>query len=500
MRKITLSFPVVILISLLTQLFGLGKTLILAKNFGANGTLDAFYLSNTFTISVFTIIGSSIMTIVIPTLNENLDWGEIKKSVEGYTFIIKSIAILISLILFITIFLGVDVIAPRFSTENKKIFILMTGILLISQQFKIQASMQTSFSQNEGMYILPKVLDIIPYIAPFLYLVFTPKINIVYLTIVVGISYAVETILFNYLQKKTNPKYSLKLKWRFNYRVKGMLLDTIPILISSTIFQVQILISNYFAGTFGKGYITLLSNTNQIMGIFQSLFVVNLINMIYPRLVKDLKEDFREGLKKVDKYISLTNVVIIILIWGFLATGQDLVNVLFVRGEFSLTDAQIVYHFSVILGIVIQFDVIRDYFYRIFYARGNTKIPMMNSINTVLFNVLFLFILSYLIGPMSIVVAPACGTIYSLISISIRMKKNKILPNLKIILIRLLFMNLAGLVMYLVIRMINLQFSNPMMTLLSNICIGAAVVAAIAVISFGYYRLFKGKRMDNNRY
>lgn len=494
MKKITLSFPIVILVSLLTQLFGLGKTLILAKNFGANGTLDAFYLANTFTISVFTIIGSSVMTIVIPTLNENIKWKEIKRSVESYTFIIKTLAILISLILFIVIFLGVDFVAPKFSAENKKIFILMTGILLISQQFKIQASMQTSFSQNEGMYILPKVLDIIPYAIPFLYLVFTPKMNIMVLTIFVGISYALETIVFNYIQRKVNPKYTLKLKLKLTSRVKSMLLDTIPILISSTVFQIQILISNYFAGTFGRGYITLLSNTNQIMGIFQSLFVVNLINMIYPRLVKDLKANFRLGLEKVDKYISLTNLVIVILIWGFLATGQDLVNVLFVRGAFTQSDARTVFNFCVVIGIVIQFDVIRDYFYRIFYAQGNTKMPMLNSINTVLFNVIFLVILANTIGPLSIVLAPACGTIYSLISISVRMNRVGILPNLKAILKRLLLMNIVGAAMCLIIKMVNVDFHSSLINLLVNICIGATFIGISGLLSYTVYRLYKQRR------
>ncbi|MBF7124917.1 murein biosynthesis integral membrane protein MurJ [Pediococcus pentosaceus] len=494
MKKITYSFPIVIIVSLLTQLFGLGKTLILAKNFGANGTLDAFYLANTFTISVFTIVGSSIMTVVIPSLNEHIEWEEVKKSVESYTFIVKLISIAVSVLLFVVLFLGINIVAPKFSTQNKELFIVMTAILLISQQFKIQASMQTSFSQNEGMYIMPKVLDIIPYAIPFLYLIVTPKMSIIALTIFVGISYALETIVFNYIQKRINPKYTLKLKFKLTSRVRSMLLDTIPILISSTVFQIQILISNYFAGTFGKGYITLLSNTNQIMGIFQSLFVVNLINMIYPRLVKDLKDDFIRGLQKVDKYISLTNLVIVILIWGFLATGQDLVNVLFVRGAFSHNDARIVFNFCVVIGIVIQFDVIRDYFYRIFYARGDTKTPMLNSINTVLFNVIFLVILANVIGPISIVLAPACGTIYSLVSISIRMNKARILPNLRAILKRLLLMNLAGAAMYLLIKMINIDFHSSLINLLINICIGAVFIGILGLVSYVGYKTVQKRR------
>lgn len=274
MKKITYSFPFVIAISLIIQGLGLVRSLILAKDFGANSMLDAFYLANVFTISVFAVVGSAITTIVIPELNSKIDFKLKKLYIEKYLTFIRLFSLILSLILLIIIILGKNLIVPRFDEQIKILFIILTAILLISQQFRIQASFSVSLLQNEGHYITPRLLDIIPVGIPVIYLVLADPVDIKVLTILTAIAYILETIIFNYIQWKLNSKFVFRLRLGLDDNVKKMLLNTLPILLSSTVFQIQVLASNYFAGFFGHGYITLLSNTKQIMGIFQSLFIM----------------------------------------------------------------------------------------------------------------------------------------------------------------------------------------------------------------------------------
>lgn len=491
MRKITYSFPAVILISLVIQVLGLIRSLILARNFGANAQLDTFYLANVFTISVFSVIGSGITTIVIPELNADLAFQQKKTYIEKYLTYIRIFALGISLLLFITICLGKNLVVPRFSYENKMLFLFLTGVLLISQQFKIQAAFSVSLLQNEGHYILPRFMDIIPVLIPAMYLLAVSEVDLKILAILTALAYILETLIFNIIQRKMNPLFDFKLKLGMDADVRKMIRNTIPVLLSSTVFQIQVLVSNYFAGFFGHGYITLLSNTNQIMSIFQALFVMNLITMIYPKLVKEIKKNLLNGISQISKYVSLTNLVVIILIWGYAAIGFDLVKLLFVRGAFTTVEANVVYKYGLILGMAIPIDVLRDYSYRTYYALENTRQPMNNSIITVAFNIIMLIVLAKTIGPVCIVLAPAIGTVFSTCTILIRSYRDNIRVNIRKIILNYLLTNFLGIAMYLVIRIIHFTSTMLLEEIIINILIGASFIAISIFVLALLFKLFK---------
>ena len=81
LKKLSISYPLVILVSLLIQGLGLLKSMYLSGSFGASQILDAYYLSNVFTISIFSIVGAAITTIVIPELNDTTPFYEKKKNI-----------------------------------------------------------------------------------------------------------------------------------------------------------------------------------------------------------------------------------------------------------------------------------------------------------------------------------------------------------------------------------------------------------------------------------
>src|SRR5699024_10589729 len=184
--------------------------------------------------------------------------------------------LIVSVILFLGLLFFRSTVAPNFSDKYFWLFIVVTGVLLISQQFRFQASFSVSLLQNDGHYIIPRVLDVLPVFLPVVYLLFSPRTNIIYLASITAIAYVLETIIFNFIQKRISDEYIFKIRINYNENVKKMLINTIPILCSSMIFQLQILLSNYFTDNFSRGYITLLSYTNQVIGILEELFIMNL--------------------------------------------------------------------------------------------------------------------------------------------------------------------------------------------------------------------------------
>ena len=490
MKKITLSFPVVIIISLVIQTFGLLRSLFLSKYFGANAVLDAFYLANIFTVSVFSIISSTITTIAIPELNANVDEKVKSKNINSYLSLITIISISISIILFLFLFFTKNIFLPSFSSQIRELFLVITILLLVSQQFRIQSSFSIAFFQNKGHYIIPRVMDIIPALVPVIYLLISKKPDIIVLSFSLAISYIIETLILHYIQGKIDHNYSIKLHVVFNAYLKTMMKRTVPIFLSSAVFQVQIIISNYFAGYFGAGYITLLSNTNQVIGIFQSLFILNLINMIYPKLVREIKKDLKLGIGKMVNYINLTNFLVVLLVWGYIAIGHDLVNLMFVRGKFTIANADVVYNFSIILGIVLPFTVIRDYHYRLYYSMNNTLKPMINSIQTVIFNISILVIGSFIVHSYIIVLAPAIGTIWSCFNIIFKAHKDNIKTDVKKMALGYLISNLFGVSMYLVILEFQYNSSILAVNIMVNVLIGVMYILVVLSILYVLYKMW----------
>ena len=100
MNKILKSFPIVILITLLIQFCGLVRSVILSKDFGASIELDAFYLANILTVSIFSVITAAISTVLIPNMVDN-DVQK-KSSTSNYLKFLFTISVILSdLLIFI---------------------------------------------------------------------------------------------------------------------------------------------------------------------------------------------------------------------------------------------------------------------------------------------------------------------------------------------------------------------------------------------------------------
>ncbi|MDB7100871.1 lipid II flippase MurJ [Enterococcus mundtii] len=488
MNKVLKSFPAILSLTFLIQLFGLLRSIFLSKNLGASTELDAFYLANILTISIFSIITSAISTVLIPNM---ISEKEKNKGSINYLSIIMGIALVFSLFFLLFLFLFIDRINPNFNDETQKNFFIMFILLLVSQFFRIISTYFMSKLQIHGKYFMSRFPNILPAFLPLIYIFFSNNFNMIVFVFLLALSYLLESQMYFLLGKFKLKKFMFKDFFSIQKKdssSRKMLKNTLPILAGSTIFQLQIIITNYLAGYFGDGYITLLSNTNQIVGIFQGLLVANIFTLVYPHMVKLIKENIMNGLKQVETYILITNFIVIILVWGYIAIGLDLVKVLFYRGNFTLENSNTVYNFGLVLMLSLPFAVIRDYFYRIYYAIDNTSKPTKNSIITVIWNICLLFILKIFIQEYSLVVSTAIGTIFSLTNISIQMKNDNLLLNWKRLFKGFLFTNMIASLMFVGIRLFGINSKNSLNNILINIPIGILIVLISLLIIFVLFR------------
>lgn len=487
MKKIVRSFPAIVLISTIITILGLLKSVILSQKFGASSILDSFYLANVFTVSIFSVVSSAITTVVMPELNLMNRNEKDDNNLEHYLSIVFFATLIIGIIGIVLLYVFRGTIVGQYDSKLRSTFMSMIIILFIAQLSRINVAVYTAVYQSKENYIIPRLTDIIPALIPVTYIMVVTQPNIMYVTVLTAISYFLQFVVLRRIQDSSS---LLRVRFKgilINRQVKTLLRNTVPILISSTIFQIQILFSNYFANEFGNGYVTIFTNANQVIGIFQALFIVNIVNLFYPTMIKKINKNLTKGLLESTYFIGITMAFVILIFWGYASVGSSLIDIVFIHGKFTKENANIVYTFGLILCVVLPIDVIRDFIYRIYYSVGNTKKPMVNSVMTVIFNVIMLMALSKVVGPMSIVLAPAIGTIFSTSIILVRLyKDNMTLRNSALVMIFIIF-NLLGLLMYGILHFIKVTMVfNSFVTVALQLIIGVifSVVVLLLLLYF----------------
>lgn len=136
----------------------------------------------------------------------------------------------------------------------------------------------------------------------------------------------------------------------------------------------------------------------------------------------------------------------------------------------------------------LPFSVIRDYFYRVYYAIDNTAKPTRNTIITVIFNICLLFLLKFVIQEFSLVVSISIGTLFSLINISFQMRKDNFLLNWKRLLSSFILTNVLASIMFVAIKLFGINTENSLNNLLVNIPLGVLVIGISMTIIFFLFR------------
>ncbi len=127
------------LFAFFSQILALVRDRLLAGSFGAGSTLDVYYAAFRIPDFIFVSVASFVsVTVLIPFLADRINFEKEHNKENAQKFISDMFTVFIVVIIAITgiIFLFVplfsDWIAPGFSMEQKKEFILLTRILLAS--------------------------------------------------------------------------------------------------------------------------------------------------------------------------------------------------------------------------------------------------------------------------------------------------------------------------------------------------------------------------------
>lgn len=392
-KKAIKSSMIVIILIILGKILALVRDALIAAKFGATYVTDIYNFALGI-VYLLTTISYGLTTTFIPLHTEHLQ-NSSKKTRDRFVNNVISVSSIFTIaITFILIIFAkyIIIIFGHGFGNDPKVFtasIEITRIMLLSLIFVSLQSVITGVLQSHKEFYEPAAMAAISNIVYIIYLVC--------LTTKYGIKgFAVATVIGFFMQFIINiPKYKkLGYSYKKNIDFKdkeliNMFKLMIPVVISTSVVQLNVFVNRAFATNIFFGAVTVLDFANKINTLAYEVFAIGIAMIVYPTLsemaAKGNKEEYKKAL------IRALNIIMIIMVPAAVAIAVlrvPLITIIFKRGAFnseaaSLTSSALLFYCPAMIAYGI-----RDILNKAFYSIKDTKTPMINSFAGILLNII----------------------------------------------------------------------------------------------------------------
>lgn len=401
-----------IVLSCVSQILAVMKSSMVAGFFGTSTEIDAYNFANSLVSFFFGFFSAGISTIIIPSYVRNIN----NREIFGFLTLIYVFLFLVTIL---CILFRLPIISIITNREDEFIVIAANSliILFLSSFLSSIAYITTSFFQCIDRYNTPKVINLVSQVIVVLLLLFIKNISIYKYAIIVSVGVFVNFVFDTLIALK----YGWRIRFDFNFTGGStfrLIKLFLPIVLSTGIYRISLLVDSTLASRLSTGKITILSYSNLIASLVHSVVIGNLLIYLYPKIVSKIKDNNNQKLFW-NQTICFHSIVCLIIA-GFSCCGLDGIALLFEHGKFNASATISVFYGSLIYIVGQQSSIIRDLIYRYFYAKGNTKTSAKNSLVAGVSNIVISLVLVKLIGFYGIIVGTALASFISLITILYR--------------------------------------------------------------------------------
>lgn len=370
--------------SALSYFFGLVRDLLLAHYFGASNLTDAYataFLIPDFIFNLF--IAGALTGVLMPMFisTEKNNKNEAEELFSAFFTIMNAFVSLIAILAYFLAPLLISKVFQNADVEQQKLIISLTRIMLfspilfgISNSFaSILLAKKRFFSVATGaiFYNIGILLGILFFAEKF------------------GIKAAAWGTVFgcflHLVSRVVDFAYAdVKLKISFDFKNKNfhkVLLLALPKTLGLIAFQGMLWGYNYLGYYLQEGSIAAFNYARNIQSFSVSLFGIALATAVFPFLAdfiaENNKDKFAHRLEKSARQILFLALPASV---GLFLVAQNVVQVLFVRGNFETKDMLLTTWVLSAMAISIPFESLSHLFSRAFLANKNTIIPMISQI------------------------------------------------------------------------------------------------------------------------
>lgn len=419
------------IITLISKLFGFSRDIILSYFYGASRVSDAYLISLTIPEVVFGFVTMGISTGYIPIYSTISKKEGEKSSLRFTNNLINAVLVLSGLFIIIAFIFApqlVQLFASGFDNKTVDLAMSLTRISLFSIFFSAMIALLSSFLQIKGNFEIPALIGFPLNIITVLSIILSFYTNVYILGFGILIAIISQVVLLIPSVRKKGFRYKFILDFK-DKNLMRMIQIAVPVIIGVSVNQINILVDRTIASNIAIGGISALNYAYMLVFFVQSLFVLPITQIMYPNISKMVADnDFDKMKATINESISLISLIVIPASFGTILFATPVVGLLYGRGNFGAEAIEMTSQALMFYGVGIIGFALREILSRSFYSMQDTRTPMINASITVGLSVVLNFILSKYLGIGGLALSTSISAIVTsgLLMIQLRRKIGKL--------------------------------------------------------------------------
>lgn len=403
-QSITSAAIIIGALSLASRFLGIFRDRILAGQFGAGDTLDAYYAAFRLPDLVYNLlILGAISAGLIPVFTSLLAKHQEKeawKLINSILNILSVLLFIVCVILFISAPWLVPIITPGFPAEKMQLVVSLSRIMFLSPFLLGLSAIFSSVLQSFRKFLIYSLAPIfynLGIIFGALYLVKPLGIN--------GLAWGVVLGASLHMLVQLLPLFSTGFKYRFdfNFRNKNVIAVIkmmVPRTVSLAISQINFLVITIVASTLAAGSLAIFNLSNNLQSFPLGIFGISLGVAALPILsslnAEKKMADFIRTMSTTFRQILFFIVPISVLLYVLRA---QIVRVILGSGQFNWYDTRLTAAALAVFCLGLFAQGTYPLVIRAFYALHNTKTPFYTGVAAMAVNlaalILFRWVYSF---------------------------------------------------------------------------------------------------------
>ncbi|MGN7387195.1 murein biosynthesis integral membrane protein MurJ [Sporosarcina sp. SAFN-015] len=409
MSKMMKIIGTVAIINIAARLFGFLREVVIGKQFGTSAAADAIATAYTIPNFIYLVVGGGLTTAFISVYHSSKTDKAIFVRRMFTSVLMAATIITVLAVIFAGPLLRIafnDLTPSQFELTYTLFLWMMpsTIILVLSTWMSGLLNLNDKFKLSS--------IAILVYNAAFV-IISAPLVKW-YGPTAYGIGALLGAVLmgvFLFAGIKKSKLYSLKPTLGKSEDVKRVWIIALPILLGGASMQFYAFIHRIAAAGLSEGVISAVNYASKLSNFPQAIMMTAVTTVIYPMLSKKEGEGDNETVKKLYKKGMLLLAALIAPATAVAYFFADpLVRLIFERGEFDEASVLITVPIFKVFALSMFFLAANTYVTRFYYAKGNSMLPVIFSLISVLgINIAIIYLFIDSLGPTAI----AYGTVIS---------------------------------------------------------------------------------------
>lgn len=392
-KKIARSTLAIILFSLIGKILGFYREALRAAKFGATSEMDAFVASQSATTVISALITAAIATTFIPSLQKaerDLGHDEKLNFTNNMLFIVSlvSIGVVILGIIFAPFLASLVTPKDKLSPEMLHLVTKLIRVTIPVIIFSSIAGVFTGYLQYEGRFAAAGAIAIPLNLVFIFYLLFlSHKGGIVGLSIASVLGVLAQILFLMPDTFRTGFKFKPALNFSDKY-VKEAAILALPILVSTAINDVNIIVNKRLAMGMEVGSTTIIDYANKMNVMVLGVFITAITAIIFPAMSRAFGSgNMIQGKRVMSASVKTVLFLTVPATVGMFILARPIVDIAFFYGKFTqqnAIDTTATLRFYTLALISISLSNVLN---RVYYSISDTKTPFYIGLINVLINV-----------------------------------------------------------------------------------------------------------------